>query len=140
MASVLLSSSFCLQRTAFLAYAKNTSRDALHFSSDFLKKRYDVYPCYLLCFPYPYFPVICILPKQKKDYIICRILNGKEGIYVTGLLSRLTIKSMFFCRSTLENMQLYMKLHFWILFKDRVSIFFRVSIVSILLSMEFEWT
>lgn len=45
---------------------KNTSRDALHFSSDFLKKRYDVYPCYLLCFPYPYFPVICILPKQKK--------------------------------------------------------------------------
>lgn len=77
---------------------------------------------------------------KKKDYIICRILNGKEGIYVTGLLSRLTIKSMFFCRSTLENMQLYMKLHFWILFKDRVSIFFRVSIVSILLSMEFEWT
>jgi len=44
---------------------------------------------------------------------------------------------MVLCKSTLENVQLYMKLHFWILFKDIVSIFFKVPIVSILLSMEF---
>lgn len=47
-------------------------------------------------------------------------------------------KKYALCESALKNVQLYMIQHCWILFKDIVSIFFGVSIVSIKYGVE--WT
>lgn len=68
--------------------------------------------------------------------------NSKGKVYVIGLLLNLLsyYKEYVFVQTAHKNVQLYMELHFWILFKDIISIFFRVSIVSILINMEFEWT
>lgn len=82
---------------------KKYFKGCLTFQLRFLKKRYDIYPCYLLCFPYPYFPIICILPKQKRLHYM-QTIKWKGRIYVIGLLSKLTIKkSVFLQKHTREH-------------------------------------
>lgn len=57
---------------------KSTSRDALHFSSDFLQKGM-IYTHVIYCAFLTHISLLLVFYQSKKDYVICRILNGKEG-------------------------------------------------------------
>lgn len=117
----------------------------LTFQLRFLKKKGMMYTLVIYC---AFLTHISIFPcylyftkakKKKKRLHYMQNIKRKGRIYVTGLLSRLTIKKYVFSAkahsrtcSCIRNCisGFYLKIEF---------LFFRVSIVGILLSMEFEW-
>lgn len=66
------------------------------------------------------------------------LLNVRKDLRDWFAFESVTIKKYALCGSALENVQLYMMQHCWILFKNIVSIFLGVSIVSIKCGAE--WT